>query len=502
MDGNTLNFFLFIEEYLSYGEKMAEKISYFMANLWGLYVRKFHLKTNLSQFLSFFILFGLPFQNVFADSISQTIPPDFSLVISDTGTELYRKDYQDGNPDFVQVVNLSEGAAIELLHGNIVDPGIGNGVYGGDNPSFKRQTLQEIWNDFSSSDTNAFCVTNGQFFVDTMDPTKLAFPLKKDGKYTSDGYGIGEYPNQKLILEIWDDKVDIVPLTNETLYSSSAPDIVAGLTEDANKGPQNSTGRTFIGINDRNNDGKHEIVLIFNSKNAKQSEAANVLRSFGADKIIMFDGGGSTQLVCNGNDYVSSSRTVPQSIGVVSKVVPSLSTTVIKQPNWPILLEGENFRIEVEIENTGSDTWIPGSFQLENEKNPWGTNESLALPRDVQPGDRIAFSWTTDRFSKWGIFTTEWYMTKDGETFTDPIKFSVIVMPKQLEDKRRELEEKVEEWSEEQLENIEKLVTEWIQEQISKTVNEICNPAIVLLPLSIIVILSKRRKRSAKPEDE
>jgi hypothetical protein len=462
----------------------------------------FNLKIQLWKLLMILLLFGLPSQNVFADSLIQSIPSGFSLVISDTGTELYRKDYQGGNPDFVQVVNLSEGAAIELLHGNIVDPGIGNGVYGGDNPLFKRQTLQEIWIDFSSSNNNAFCVTNGQFFVDTVDPTNFAFPLKKDGKYASDGYGFGEYPNQKLILEIWDDKVDIVPLTKETLYSSSASDIVAGLTEDANKGPQNSTGRTFIGISDSNNDGKHEIVLIFNSKTAKQSEAANVLRSFGADKIIMLDGGGSTQLVCNGLDYVSSSRTIPQSIGVLSKEVPSLSATVIKQPNWPILIEGEDFRIEVEIENTGADTWIPGSYQLQNNKNPWGTNVSLALQRDVQPGEKVALSWTTERFSKWGIFTTEWYMTKDGETFTEPVQFSIIVMPKQFENKRRDLEEKVKDWSEEQFENIEKLVTEWIQEQISKTVNEICNPAIVMLPLSIIIILSNRRKRSAKPEDE
>lgn len=453
-----------------------------------------NFKINIWKLLNIFILLGLPYQNVVAKSITQTIPPDFSLVISDTGTELYRKDYQDGNPDFVQIVNLNEGAFIVLLHGNIVAPGIGNGVYGGDNPSFKRQSLQEIWNNLSSSKTNAFCITNGQFFVDTLDPTNLAFPLKKNGKYISDGYGINEYPNQKLILAIWDDKVDILPLTKETLYSSSAPNMLAGLTADANKTPQNATGRTFIGINDSNNDGKYDIILIFNSKTAKQIEAANVLRRFGADKIIMLDGGGSTQLVCDGKDYVSSTRTIPQSIGVVSKAILSLAATVNKQPNWPIIIEGENLWIEVEIENTGSNTWTPSSYQLVNKKNPWASNESFSLPRDVQQGEKITFSWMTDRFSKWGIFTTEWYMTKDGEAFSEPVKFSVIVLPKQLKDKRRELEDKVKEWSEEQLENVEKLVTEWIQHQINKTIHKICYPLTVILPLSIIIILHKHRK--------
>ena len=451
--------------------------------------------------LSVLLVIGSSFQNTFAESITQTIPPDFSIVLSDTGTELYRKDYPGGNPDFVQVVNLSEGAAIKLLHGNIVDPGIGSGVYGGDNPSFKRQTLQEVWNGFSSSNTNAFCVTNGQFFVDTADPTTLAFPLKKDGQYISDGYGISEFPEHKLILEIWDDRVDIVPLTRDNLYTSSAPDIIAGLTEDANKGPQNLTGRTFVGIVDRNADEKHEVVLIFNSMTAKQSGAADVLRSFGAEKIIMLDGGGSTQLICDGVDYVRSTRTIPQSIGVISKSAPSLSATVVEQPSWPILVEGEDLTIEVQIENTGTETWIPGSFQLENTLNPWGVNEILGLPKEVSPGETTAFSWTTERFMKWGIFTTEWYLTRDGEAFTEPVKFSVIVIPKQLEEQRRELEEKVKEWSEEQLENIENLIVEWIQVQINKTVNEICNPAIGLLPLAIVIIASQSRKPGNQVED-
>ncbi len=193
----------------------------------------FAAKIKLSAFLVVLFLVGLPFQSHTASSTSQAVPPDFSLVISDIGTELYRKDYKNGNPDFVQVVNLGEGATIKLLHGKITDPGIGKGVYGGDNPLFDRQKLSDVWDEFSIANPSAFCITNGEFFSSKPDPTNLAFPVKKDGKIVSDGYGIGEFPDQKLILEIWDDKVDIVPLTKESLYSSSAPNIIAGLTEDA-----------------------------------------------------------------------------------------------------------------------------------------------------------------------------------------------------------------------------------------------------------------------------
>ena len=85
-------------------------------------------------------------------------------------------------------------------------------------------------------------------------------------------------------------------------------------------------------------------------------------------------------------------------------------------------------------------------------------------------------------------------MAKDGESFIDPVKFSVIVLPKQLEEKRKELEEKIKEWAEEQVENIEERVAKWIQEQIDKKINEKCNPAAGLLPIIMLIAFSKVRK--------
>ena len=84
------------------------------------------------------------------------IPPGFYLVTSSIGVQLYRKDYSEGNPDFVQVIDLSEGASIELRHGDIAKPGIKRGDYGGDNPRFFSRSLKDYWRDFASQDPNAF----------------------------------------------------------------------------------------------------------------------------------------------------------------------------------------------------------------------------------------------------------------------------------------------------------------------------------------------------------
>ena len=176
---------------------------------------------------------------------------------------------------------------------------------------------------------------------------------------------------------------------------------------------------------------------------------------------------------------------------------PSLSVKAIRQPNFPILIEGESLKIEVEIQNAGSEVWVVGDYLFVNEDNPWGMDDQLSLPRNIAPGETVGFSWMTGAFPKWGVYTTKWYMAKNKETFGQPVKISVVVLPKQLEEKRKELEDKVKEWGEKQLENIEGLITEWIQEQINKTVertvDQICNPAIAMLPIAFAYIISKRK---------
>ena len=39
------------------------------------------------------------------------IPPDFRLIDAALGVQLYRKDYANGSPDFVQVIDLEPGHA-------------------------------------------------------------------------------------------------------------------------------------------------------------------------------------------------------------------------------------------------------------------------------------------------------------------------------------------------------------------------------------------------------
>ena len=250
-------------------------------------------------------------------TISQLNNPilDFKLISNYQGINLYQKDL-----DYVQIVNLSHGEYIKFIHGKITDLGTSQGAYGGNDPQFQRQIISEVWSNLFSEDNNLFCITNGQFFRnDKNASTGLAFPVKLDGKIVSDGYaGEIEFSNEKLMLEIWNNRALITKFKPISIKLSTAPNMIVGLQENADKGIEKETGRTFIGVKDQDGDLLNETILIFTSKQATQTHAAKVLKSFGAAQVMMLDGGGSTQLICQGKSYISSPRTIPQMIAIFS----------------------------------------------------------------------------------------------------------------------------------------------------------------------------------------
>ncbi|MDJ0555943.1 MAG: phosphodiester glycosidase family protein [Microcoleaceae cyanobacterium MO_207.B10] len=237
----------------------------------------------------------------------------FEVVSSSQGITLYQK-----NLDYVQQINLNQGAFVSFIYGKITDLRQTKGAYGGNDPQIERQRISQTWSNLYSKNHNLFCITNGQFFRnDKNAATGLAFPVKSDEKIVSDGYaGEIEFANEKLMLEVWDNRALITKFQPISLKLSTAPNMIVGLEENADKGIEKETGRTFLGVLDRDGDRLNETILIFTSKEATQPHAAKVLKSFGATQVMMLDGGGSTQLICQGKSYIDSPRTIPQMIAV------------------------------------------------------------------------------------------------------------------------------------------------------------------------------------------
>jgi hypothetical protein len=376
-----------------------------------------------------------------AEGNAQVPPSGYLLLSSAPGVDLYRKDYQNGAPDYIQVVDLSVGAKVVVMHGSIVASGNQQGAYGGDNASFQRQTIRQFWQEFTQESSQPFCLSNGQFFYMPKSPSPLPFPLKKDGEILTDGYAYNEFQEKKYILELWLDHADIVELSKENLYNSSAPDIVAGLREDAEKAKNKSVGRTFVGIDDQDLDGRYEVLMLFNSRSAKPQDAADALRSFGADKVMMLDGGGSTNLICQGNVLINTDREIPQAIGITAANSIDFLAKIRPQMPYQIVTQGEKVDINLMIENKGSLTWPANQSLIKVESSNPNSIETWPLTQDILPGEQAQIKIPAPATSDSGV--NKIYLSivwNDQQSPVDPKSTYVIVIPPALNSKIAELE--------------------------------------------------------------
>jgi len=255
---------------------------------------------------------------------AHAVPSGFAKIHSADGIAHYKKDYKGGQPDHVLVVDLGK-AHLRSFTGDMKDAGAGKGPLGGPNPSFSRRSLAQHWGAVKAKQSGTFAVVNAQFFVTAANPTPLAFSVRANGAVLSDGYGIkAEFPGQIRLLQLHGPEkwARIVGFSENELENGAAPEMVAVLDENANKGVNTLTGRTFAGVRDANGDGKGETAYIFCSKYASQKDASKVLKAFGATAVGMLDGGGSSQLIVQGKSQVYSSRTIPHVLAVISGPAP------------------------------------------------------------------------------------------------------------------------------------------------------------------------------------
>jgi hypothetical protein len=424
---------------------------------------------NIARLCSFLLLLAL-FIGIYNQARAEpgvwSPPGDFGLVSAAPGVALYQKNYANGSPDYVQVADLSLGVRVGVLHGEIINPGNGGGVYGGDNPRFNRLSIQQFWNKFSTSLSGAFCVSNGQFFRLADSPTPLPFPLKQGGEIRTDGYGIKEFPGQKLMLEIWPDHLDIRELSQEALYSSSAPDIVAGLSEDAEKASKKVVGRTFIGIDDRDGDDGYETLLIFNTRTARPQAAVEVLRSFGAEKVMMLDGGGSTQLICQDQVMINTDRLIPQALGIAAADLPPLAASLPGSSSIPVFVIGEAWQFPIQLRNIGSQTWLPVNTQINLESNEPTMQTNFSLVEQVASGEKTTYLWQIPSIDQAGIHQVRISIMQNGERVgAEPGVVSFVVLPAELANLAPELRAQLVHWSAQSGIDLAGQVQSWIQEK-------------------------------------
>jgi hypothetical protein len=247
------------------------------------------------------------------DAAERQTPKGFRKIDAEDGVATWKK-----GREFVQVIAHGNGASVKLLNGDMI-PSDGAGT------NFARKTIPAWWKEWKEEEPGASTLVNAQFF-NTDNPAKspLAFSTKIGG-IVHVGYGDEtEYAGKKLVLRLGERSAAVEPYRDDagTLYAMEEPDAIVGLKPDAGKAGNVRRARTFVGVNDAGD------VLLFVSPAATQRYAYRILAAFGAgrSRIMMLDGGGSTQFVRDGELLIPTARAgkpfvlrpVPLAIGVVA----------------------------------------------------------------------------------------------------------------------------------------------------------------------------------------
>lgn len=247
----------------------------------------------------------------------------FKLIDSAVGVKIY----QSGR-DFIVLADLSKGAQLDLVAGDVINTGR-KSVYGGPDPDFKRMSPQQALDKERKVHPNAMCVVNAEFFANFPRSTApIAFPYKEDGKLISEGFATTDkHVGKRLTLEIGNSYAKIVPFDNKKIddfRNIKESDAVVSLSPSVNiDGSANKqVGRTYLGLAHTDSSGNSSEVILFISSGSTQAHAEAALKKFGATSIMMFDGGNSSQFLCNNHHYVETTRTIPQYLSIIPAQVP------------------------------------------------------------------------------------------------------------------------------------------------------------------------------------
>ncbi|MEW6180529.1 MAG: hypothetical protein AB1522_11435 [Chloroflexota bacterium] len=418
----------------------------------------------------------------------QQIPADFYPVTETDGVTLYRKDYSGGTPDYVLRVNLAHHAALEILTAALstsaVDPA--------------PQPLDVFWEQYQADEDDAFCVISGPFFSDpSLNP---ALGLKANGALLRPVSSLSGSNPPLALLEVWDEYARISPYTAEAFQQSAAPVVVVSLSAQAANQAQTFTSRTLIGLQDGDGDELYETLFFFSSKTTRQSDAIEVLRSFGAQDFILLADGDFAQMNCEGLPYVFAEASIPSAIGVRAGFIAEYEAVLVRHTEWPIAAEGEAVNVEIVVRNNGSQVWQPGEVYLANLRNDWGAGSRLEISAPVAPGETVVFSFTSQIFKKPGVYTSQWTMQHNEKSISPhPIVVNAVILPQELAARKQELEDQVREWARQKLENIEELILNWIESQVRRGFDRIC-PSAALLPAFALLTgwVNSRLGRSKK----
>lgn len=243
----------------------------------------------------------------------------------------------------------------------------------------------------------------------------------------------------------------------------------------------------------------------------------------GAWNALKFDGGGSSQLWYAGApnpDVFPSDRPLANFLAVYASAGRGIHLPLDASPAEPIFYQvvkaGETATLQLTVQNTGPFTWLPED-EIELREEPWlfvsPVVQSHPLPGPARPGETV--SWEISR-NAGGLFTAlRFRMYHRGQPFGQEFGGVIVVLPQQLGDRQREIEERFQQLIDEfkqrgedeldkmfeelqkmierELQNLLERLLEEVEKAVEQFLKELCGSTAALLLATIGVVFAGRR---------
>lgn len=201
-------------------------------------------------------------------------------------------------------------------------------------------------------------------------------------------------------------------------------------------------------------DGRWLFLAVSTGENKPRVLANFLHNQLGAENVMKFDGGGSSQLWFSGNSEVTvdpseEERTLNSFLAVYSApgegIVLPLAAEPLERVYFQVLDAGERVDLTIEVRNSGDYTWSPDD-DIELRYKPFfllsPLVESLPLSGPVPPGETA--TWHLD-LGITGVLYRRYQVYYKGEKLGADIAVIAVELPEGMEEKRQELEQKVQE---------------------------------------------------------
>jgi hypothetical protein len=132
----------------------------------------------------------------------------------------------------------------------------------------------------------------------------------------------------------------------------------------------------------------------------------------------------------------------------------------VGDPDIALAYVGAEEMLQIEVRNTGQETWRVGQVVLSNVTEPLNAETTQILAVDVPPGQTTTWQFRVRAPDRPGAYRSEWQLKQAGQAFGPTLTAYLIVLPEGASELEEKIRAKIDEWRQQAGHQIDDLIDE------------------------------------------